>query len=225
MRSDRNIATKMRKQGYSYNDIYAELGVPKSTLSGWFKDNEFSYAIREKNIENSKAIWASNITQYNKNRSEQAKVRAKQEQALFAKDISILTERELMIVGTALYWAEGDKKNRWRLHFANSDAQMIKLMMCFLYKTCNVDKEKIKAWVQSHPKKQENKLLAFWSDVSGIPKKQFHKTQYSISSSSKLKRPYNTLPYGTLHILVYDVKKVNMVRGWIKGLSDCVNTK
>ena len=223
MRYDKNIAIKMRKNGHSYNDISVKLGVPKSTLSGWFKDKEFSSVIKERNIENSKAIWADNITQYNKNRSKQALARAKQEQTLFAKDISNLTERELMIVGTALYWAEGGKKNRWRLHFANSDVKMIKLMMCFLYKICNVKKEKIKAWVQSHPKKQEDKLLTFWSSASGIPKKQFHKTQYSVSKSSKFKKPYNTLPYGTLHILVYDVKKVNMVRGWIAGLADYAN--
>ena len=31
-------AIKLRKQGFSYNEIKNKLGVPKSTLSGWFRD-------------------------------------------------------------------------------------------------------------------------------------------------------------------------------------------
>ena len=37
MRKDKDIAHVMRMQGKSYSQIYAQLNIPKSTLSDWFR--------------------------------------------------------------------------------------------------------------------------------------------------------------------------------------------
>ena len=38
MNTRRNEAYKLRVKGWSYNEINAELGIPKATLSGWLKN-------------------------------------------------------------------------------------------------------------------------------------------------------------------------------------------
>jgi len=42
MRKDKFKAYKLRMQGKSYTEIGTTLGIPKATLSGWFRDLEIS---------------------------------------------------------------------------------------------------------------------------------------------------------------------------------------
>lgn len=44
-----------------------------------------------------------------------------------AKEIGRLSKRDLLILGCALYWAEGNKKERWSVRFCNSDPEIISL--------------------------------------------------------------------------------------------------
>ena len=46
MRDDKHIAIKLRKQEKSYSKISKELSVPKSTLSAWFSDINWSKSIK-----------------------------------------------------------------------------------------------------------------------------------------------------------------------------------
>lgn len=168
---------------------------------------------------NAQKKWAQSITNYNKKRALDTLIKAEQSQETTAKDIGRLTRRELMLAGTVLYWAEGNKKDRWNVKFCNSDPAIINLMMQFFRKICKVDEEKFRAHMQIYPNISEKKAKIFWSRISGIPLPQFGKTQTTISKSSKFKRSPNTLPYGTFRIEVSDVNLVNRMKGWILGLS------
>ena len=48
MRKDKNLAIKLRKQGYSYNQINDKLGISKSTLSYWLRDIKISSQAQNK---------------------------------------------------------------------------------------------------------------------------------------------------------------------------------
>jgi hypothetical protein len=219
VRKERDTAVRLRKEGRSYNEINKLLGVPKSTLSGWFRGIEISREAKEKLWNESRRRWVQNITIYNKERSKVALEKSHLEQQLASKKISHLTERELMLVGTALYWAEGARKKRWTAKFTNSDPLMIAIIMQFFRKICGVEENEFRVQLQIHPNISEEKAKLYWSEVTGIPVEQFIKTQIAISKSSKLKRPSNTLPYGTIHISVSNVNLVNRIKGWILGLS------
>ncbi len=147
MRRDKNLAINLRKQGKSYNEIVKILKVPKSTLSLWLRNIKMSPEVERKFWNEIRKKWARSITEFNKKQATVARQKAKQLQENAAKNIGMLSKRELLLVGAALYWAEGNKKNRWTLHFSNSDPAMIKLIMKFFREVCNVAKEKIKALV------------------------------------------------------------------------------
>jgi len=218
MRRDKSLAIGLRKQGKSYNEIAKILKAPKSTLSFWLRNIKMPPEIERKFWNETRKKWARSITAFNKKQAEVARQRAEKLQENAAKDIEALSEKELLLVGTALYWAEGYKKRRGALQFSNSDPMMIKLMMRFFDEVCKVPKEKIKAAVQIHPNVTSEKAVNYWSKTTRIPKTQFSKTYSRLSPSSKRKRPSNTLPYGTLRISVYDTQITNKVKGWIRGI-------
>jgi hypothetical protein len=216
-------ARRLRASGKTYNDIHRRLGIPKSTLSLWFRDLRLSRAARKQLMTQNQQRWAESIIRYNKWRAKQAQDQSASAKDRAAKEIGSLTARELMLVGAALYWAEGGKFDRWRLHFCNSDPDMITLALRFFRVTCRVHPEKLIARIHLHPHVSEQRAKRFWSRVSGIPLDQFQRSQRVLSRSSRGKRPMRRLPYGTLHITVQDAVTRNRVMGWIAGLQQSSN--
>ncbi len=168
MRTDKGLAISLRKRGKSYNQITDILKVPKSTLSLWLRNIKMPPGVEKKLWDKTRKKWARSITEFNKKRGEAARQRAKKAQEDAAKDIRPLSRKELLLVGAALYWAEGYKKTRWVLQFSNSDPEMVKLMMRFFKEVCGIPKGKIKAAVQIHPNVTSEKAINYWSRISGI---------------------------------------------------------
>src|SRR3989344_1434697 len=111
----------------------------------------------------------------------------------------------LFILGVSLYWAEGYKKgafgSKWKsVDFANSDPEMIVLIMRFFREICKVKDESVKIQLMAHPNVDLEKATAFWSELTKIPQSQFIKTCVSLSISSQQKRKRNSLTNGTVHV-------------------------
>ena len=132
MRKDKEIAIRLRKEGKSYNEINKFLKIPKSTLSGWLRGIEISQKAKEKLWNESRRKWAENFTIYNKKRSKTALENAWLAQRAASRKIGHLNKKGLLLIGTAIYWAEGNKRDRWNVKFCNSDPAIIKIMMDFL---------------------------------------------------------------------------------------------
>jgi len=217
MRKNKNKAIELRQQGKTYNEISKELKIAKSTLSSWFKGKNFD-KIKADVYSKTQKKWAKNISQFNIDRAKkvwQSRELARNKASL---EIGKINRRELFLLGAALYWAEGYKKTKWCISFCNSDPAMIKIMMRFFREICNVPEEKFRLRLQAHPNIKELTTKQFWSKLTELPLSQFNKTQKVISRSSKLRRSANTLPYGTLHILIFDKNLVDKIKGWIAGL-------
>ena len=218
MRKDKNKAILLRRQGKSYNEITKILDVPKSTLSLWLRKVGMPKNIEKKLWNKTRKNWAENITKFNKERAKIAQEKAQQIQNLASKNIGKISKRELFLVGIAFYWAEGHKKSRWCLDFTNSDPIMIRIMMRFFREILKIKEEKFFATAQIHPNITSEKAINYWSKITKISKKQFRKTYTRITPTSKRKRAFNTLPYGTLRVSISDMVVTNKMKGWISGL-------
>ena len=188
MRSDKEVAIKLRKQGKSYNEINKILGTPKSTLSDWFRDLRFSKDIKIELISEAKKKWAHNITCYNKKRAALILQKTEKIQKVESEKIKNISERELWLLGTALYWAEGSKRVRWQARFTNSDPDMIKFMMFYFRNICKTKEDKFRLALQIHPNVFEKEAKRYWSSITKVPPSQFHKTQTAVSKTSRNKR-------------------------------------
>jgi len=222
MRNDKNRAILLRKQGKSYNEIVEILDISKSTLSVWLRNIKMPVDIKRRFWNKTRKKWAVSITKFNKERGKIAKQKAQQIQDLALKDVKKISKQELFLIGIALYWAEGFKKSRWAVVFSNSDPLMIKLMMRFFREICRIKEDKFRAIVQIHPNTTSQKSINYWSKITKISKKQFQKTYSRLTPSSKRKRAFNVLPYGTLRISISDVGTINKIKGWIKGLENSI---
>ncbi len=221
--SSKERVISLRKEGKSYGEINKILGLPKSTLSTWLKDLPISKKVREKNINNAKSVWAKNIIEFNKLRSEKYQ---KDTQLLldnFSLQVPLVSKDILFFIGLSLFWAEGGKREKWSVIFVNSDPIMVKAMMRFFREVCFVPEEKFRLRMHIYPNIDENEAKEFWSKITKLPLTQFGKSQTQISKSSQHKRPINRLPYGTLNIRIGDASLNKKIKGWLLGLGKQFN--
>jgi hypothetical protein len=222
MRSDKNIAINLRESGKSYNQISASLNIPKSTLSVWLKNLSLSddaKSIIQSRV-NSTAI--KKLIERNKNQTVLAEERHKKIRILAKGEAKTLLSSPLFLSGVSLYWAEGYKQgangSKWKcVDFANSDPDMIKLMIKFFIKFFKIKKSDINIQLMLHNPKNSVNTVNFWHKLTGVPKKNFMKT-CSVLSRASLQKRNKTLQYGTIHLRVNNVEHFFRLIGWIDGL-------
>jgi hypothetical protein len=178
---EKEIAIKMRLKGMSYSQIKSKLKVSKSTLSLWLE----KYPLSEKRIRE--------LRDWNPRRIENCrntKLRKRQEMLdgvykSMAKEIGVLSSRDLFIAGLFLYWGEGTKASRNLVAFTNTDPSMLKLFIKWLNLmgvSINLLKVKLHLYVDMDIKKKTE----FWVNELGIPKANFTKPYIKDSKFTSL---------------------------------------
>lgn len=218
---EREHARALRKEGKSMNEIIKETGYSKASVSFWTRDIVLTEAQRSKislkgrsmeSIERRRVSRFNNISKKRQEIINTAK-----------KDFSHLTQRELKLIGAMIYWGEGRKVGNWSVSLANSDPLIIKVMMRFFREVCMVPEEKFHAHIHTFEGADVKEVERHWSQISGIPLKQFYKTYSKPNKASLQKR--KTLPYGTLDVYVHDTKLFLTIKGWIEKIAEIVLTK
>lgn len=206
----KNLARRLRQSGKSYSEILNVVKVSKSTISVWLRDMPLS----QKQI--------AELTGRNKSRYSGSKARQKARIDLTKKIIrqskiestNYLNDK-LFLSGLMLYWAEGTKRGGEIVNFSNSDPNMIKLMMKWFRKVCNVKEEKFRIQVHMHSLLHGNVIRNYWSNITGIKQNQFHKL---IIKKTSLGHRKNVLYYGTCCIRICDKNLFRKIMGWKIGV-------
>ncbi len=213
---EQRISCKLRAQGQSINQIAKKLKVSKSSVSVWVKDVKLSHKHILKLKKNSQSKSSIKKRRESRLRNEQIK-----RDILINKargEIGCITRRELWVIGTMLYWAEGGKTQRM-VRFSNGDPEMIKVMMRYFMEVCGIPISKIHGYIHIHEHLDFVKAESYWQKISGIPDEQFYKTYRKSKTKSKRK----TLPYGVMDIYIMDVKLFLKIKGWTAGVFSDLN--
>ena len=214
-------AIKLRKEGVSYNNIIKILGIKsKGTLNAWFKNLKLSKKSIKLLEKNNKLAHERGLFKANKNRNEKIIIENGLVFTEAFKQIPELFKKDLILIGAALYWAEGMKsqtRTSSALIFSNSDQYMIKIYMRFIREILKTPELKIRAGIHIYPSISPDEAKKFWSNITGLPFDRFYIVN-QISKASKRKRPVNKLPHGTLNIRVNDRLHFNKVMGMIEGI-------
>jgi predicted transcriptional regulator len=212
--NEKQLARKLRKQGWSINDIYKKLGVAKSSVSLWVRDIELTDDQRQE-----LSIKGHLKQTVEKRRETRLANENKRRQVIIDQGVSeipALSQTDLFLIGVALYWAEGRKTTNGILSISNGDPILIKVAMRFFRLICKAPEHKLRAHIHIHPHLDHNKAECYWSKITGIPLNQFIKTYRKPNKSSQNKK--DSLPYGTLSVYVCDTTMVLKMKGWIEGL-------
>ncbi len=217
----RKLARQLRRLGFSVGTIAEKVKCSKSSISRWVRDIPLTGQQIERLKSNQDRGRAKAAQHPNSPKNIWGKIR-NEIIDLAAKEIpSKCPLFILKMVGSGLYWAEGNKAGRNVVGFSNSDPHMIDLMMQFFRRVCKVQNSKFRGVIHIHPHLNKEKAQKFWSKISGIPLNQFHKTQIAISKASKSKK--DTLPLGTFGIVISDTRLQSKIKGWIKGITKWSN--
>ncbi len=224
MRSDKALAIKLRRNGLTYSQIGLKLGVSKSTLSSWLKNLNLDKKASAKIHQHIQAIKIKKLIKRNKDRSKLIQNKHEKNRAKASKEAIRFLSDPLFITGLALYWGEGYKKgaqgSKWKsIDFANSDPEMIRIMMKFFLRFLPITKSDITAQLMLHnnSESQDKKSIAFWKKITKLDSNNFCKVSHVISKASR-KKTINKLPHGTIHIRINNVNLFFRLIGWIDFL-------
>ena len=202
----------------SVKDIARMLGVSQSSVSYWVREVPISDA--QKAILGRKGFTEDIVSKRRQTRiSNEAAKRKKileKHKDTFPKK---LTKRDLLIIGTCLYWGEGGKSDKNRIFsFTNSDPLMIGAMRVFVDSILRIEPGKLRGHIHIHPTQSVGAAIEYWSRISRIPPSQFYKTTTATSGLGSAKK--HSLPYGTFSIQICSVNEYLKMLAWISVISD-----
>lgn len=226
--SVRNKAFKLRRSGRSYSEINELLGVPKSTLSGWFSNLTLSLKA-SKRLATRKRAGTAVLIQRNVAQTQKAKERARNTRRGAAKELESIsvTKDILLIVGVCLYWGEGYKRAKHKngrelvnhpIQLTNSDPALARAFVRFLNEVMGVPLESIKMSLRLYDNIDEKAALKYWLKSTGLPPDCYRSTTRLVSISSRRKKPFNSLPFGTVELRMNDTERFHHLMGWLEGL-------
>ncbi len=220
---ERLLARGLRRKGESIREIAQKVNIARSTVSLWCRDVVLTHDQLEALVERDKLGGARGrvvAAELSKNR--------KNERVSFNKNVGFervgkISNRELFLIGIALYWAEGSKGVRSeRFVFVNSDPKMIMIMIRWLRECLHISDEDIICRVGINEIHQERivEVEKHWSEITGIPLQQFKRASFKKVSNKKVYENF-TEHYGTLDLLVKKSTKLFYeLLGSIAGISE-----
>jgi len=130
-------------------------------------------------------------------------------------------EKDLRLAALMLYWAEGSKKGKHTVDFANSDRRMILVFLKALKKIYRVNKDRIRVFLYCYKNQKVSALLEYWSRLLNIPREQFTKPyirkDFNINKSNKM-------PHGLVHIRYSDKKLLMQILSEIDKIQSNLNS-
>ncbi|WP_190344451.1 hypothetical protein [Streptomyces venezuelae] len=169
----RDRARELRLQGLTYDQIQAELGCSKSSISLWVRDlpKVDHRSPSEQGRDAAMKRWAH-----------ERPLREAQRHATVsaaADEVGPLTDRELFLLGVALYWAEGSKSKPYRrdesVVFINSDPGVIRVYLAWL-RLLGIEHHRLGFRVMIHESADVAGAEQYWADFVGIERSRLRKT-------------------------------------------------
>lgn len=212
-------AIRLRRAGKSIRSIAKEINVSASSVSSWCRDIALSPSQKKTLDINARDPYYAGRGIYLRKLKKKTHLKIIRLQKEGVKKVGSLNKRELFLVGSALYWAEGFKKDS-QAGLGSLDPEMIKFYIkwlkdCFSYKnedlifrvTANIShKERIK------------EIEKYWSTLLKVPIDQFQKPFFQNVKWKKIYENPNEY-YGVLRVKVRKSKDfLRKIYGYIEGL-------
>lgn len=212
-------AIKLRKLGKSIKWIANELRVSPGSVSLWCKDVKLSKLQIDQLEKQGRDPFYGRRLGY---AQEQQRIRIEKTERLLSEglvEVGSLSKRELLLVGSALYWAEGYKKDS-QVGLGSSDPEMMKLYVkwlkeCFGYK---IDDLLFRVTFNIDHKYREEDIINFWAKQFDMNPDKFQKPFYQ---RAKWKKQYDNPGdyFGVLRIRVRRSSDLlRKIKGLIEGL-------
>lgn len=213
-------AIHMRSKGKTYAEILAKVPVAKSTLSLWLREVGMSEPQKQRITKKRLAAARRGALSRRNTRLEEERTFAQEG----IREVGKLSKRELWLIGTALYWAEGSKQKEHavseRLMFANSDVRMIRIFLLWL-DAVGVAKSDILFELYIHTDRKEDTatIQKWWAKELGVTLHELGRVYFKTGNPKTIRKNVGDLYHGLIRIKVRSSTHLNRkVGGWVEGL-------
>ncbi|MFA6295272.1 MAG: hypothetical protein WC666_02495 [Candidatus Paceibacterota bacterium] len=216
MRKDREQANVLRKSGMSYSEIKVKMGVPKSTLSDWFRGQNWSNNIAIESARKAREGSAIRMMVLNTIRGGRLKKVYEEARQDALVDYEELKYHPLFISGVMAYWAHGDKTAKSLVSLSSSDPKMVNVFRIFLQNICGV--KKIKTYLILKKNIDEQFCKMYWIEECGLKYEDFGKSTHICNNiNSKIKKINKD--YGICKIVLSSAYLKSKMLKWIELMS------
>jgi transcriptional regulator with XRE-family HTH domain len=208
-------ARELRLRGLDYEEIVAQLGVSKSSVSLWVRDLPRPPRVAPERCatrtsERMRRYWATE-------RPVRA-ARSAAASAAAAASIGGLTDREILIAGAVAYRCEGAKNKPHRrvdrVTFANSDPELISFFLLFL-DTAGIRRSDLAFQLQIHETADVESAKRFWRTLTGAQPEQFRKVSLKRHNPLTTRKNTGDSYHGCLRIDVMQSSELyRRTEGW-----------
>lgn len=169
----KEAAIALRKTGMSMTVIEGKLGIPRSTLSGWFKIIELTPNQKSALQQNSSKGWikARNAAQQWHNEQKKLRLLKAKDEAIATLANIELTPATLDLAFAMLYFGEGAKNNTTAI--ANSDPKILKFVLKVLEMNYATTTDMVRCELHLRSDQDPLKSKDYWSKELGIPLENF----------------------------------------------------
>ncbi len=164
-------AIALRRKGYSLKDVERDLGIRRSTLSGWFKNVSLINKQRERLLDRSKngLVFArGKAVAWHNNQKQLRMSMAKEAAGKTLEYINVKDKNILELALAMLYLGEGFKKSV-QTGMGNSDPFILRFFIKSLKDSFNIDIKKIKCELHLRADQKPKKEVIYWSKQLDIP--------------------------------------------------------
>jgi predicted transcriptional regulator len=212
-------ARELRQQGLVYNQIAAELGVSKSSVSLWVRDMPRPERLSYQECRRRQAAGVAEYWATERQRRDKARVVVI---TAAADQIGQLTDREILIAGAIAYWCEGAKSKPHRrsdcIGFINSDPLMIKLFLRFLV-TAGVSTDRLVFRISLHETADLAAAQRFWQETIGLENAQFNRPLIKRHKPLTIRKNTGADYHGCLRVQVRrGTRLYRQIEGWASGV-------
>jgi transposase len=209
-------ARDLRARGHTYNEIAAELGVSKGSVSLWVRDmprpgRMSSDECRSRNTAGVSAYWQAEGLR------REARRLAVRDRA--AAEIGGLSNREILVAGAIAYWCEGSKDKPYRrsanrVVFINSDLDLTLFFLRFLA-VAGVERDRLICQLHIHESADVEAAQQYWQKATGVPAEQFRRPTLKRHNPKTIRKNTGELYHGCLRIEVRrGVELYRQIEGW-----------
>lgn len=208
---------ELRLQGWTYDQIEAELGCSRSSVSLWVRD--LPKPDPRYTPEEHRELMQAGLSRLRKAQDEERK-RVKQGAA---QEIGELTDRELFMAGIALYWAEGQKSKPYQrrevVNFVNSDPAVIQVFLAWL-DLLGVARERLGFRVMIHESADVAGAEQYWADLVGIDVTTLQRTTLKKHNPKTVRKNIGEGYRGCLVVRVRQGAELYCrIEGWWSGIA------
>lgn len=217
---EKQKAIKLRKAGKTYSEILAEIPIAKSTLSEWLKSVQL--ATPQKQRITKKRIDSALRGARMRHQTRIAEVEALERKGII--DVNSISNRELWLIGTVLYWAEGSKQYEHSpstgVTFNNSDSRMLLVFLRWL-EQMKVPTSAIcfELYVHETRKSDVPAFKRWWARELSISPHQLDRVYFKKGNPKTKRKNVADLYHGLIRIKVNSSTVLNRkISGWVHGI-------